>query len=189
MAKKKSAMVDSMSSLEDRINRELAMMKHKDLQAACISRGLEFDNVLKFSHHDLANWFYKNYERSENPQLLNEYDAWVEEQLQKRGYKKGDAIMSPHLRLGFVPPMSDIPEPRIIKPENSENNKPKIVKTEKRKKDESTGVYSGTKKNLTYQLTDEGKTTEEIIKAVIEKFPDAQEKSIKIWIKRRLNGG
>lgn len=185
---KKKSPITEFSSREDRINYELGQMRHKDLQKACVSRGLDFQKIIDWDHHKLSNWFFKNYELGEDATKLTEYDAFIEGKLMERGYKKGDAILAPSFRLGFSPDIGEIkniqtpgasqPPPRVSAPED----KPKS----KRVVDELTGVYSGTKKNLTYTLTDEGIGIEEIITKVIKQFPDAQDKSIKIWNKRRL---
>jgi hypothetical protein len=176
-------------ALEDRIDRELARFKHKDLQRECILRGLEFKLIVEFDHHQLASWFRQNFENSQSLERLTLYDVWVENQLVERGYKKGDAILAPSLRFAFIPDMEKIG--KIQTPGVQKGISPasdQVVKENKPKRivDTSTGVYTGTKKNLTYQLTDEGKKLDDIIKTVMEKFPEAQEKSIKIWHKRRL---
>lgn len=169
---------------EDRIDRELSRMRHKDLQRACILKGLEFAKIVEFDHHDLSNWFFHHFDDAEDLSKLPEYDTWLEQQLQARGHKKGDAIMSPSLRFAFSPDMADI-KPAVNKTPllESVSNEPK----QKREADPATGVISGTKKNLTYQLTDQGLPMDEIISKVKEAFPAAEEKSIKIWHKRRIN--
>lgn len=172
---------------EDKIDRALSRMRHKELQQACIMRGIEFEEVVEFDHHDLANWFFHHFDNAEELAKLDEYDIWLEQKLQERGHKKGDAILSPSLRFGITPDMTKI-KPSIAagKIQTSEPNistEPKI----KREADPSTGVITGTKKNMTYQLTDLGIPLSEIIEKVKDSFPDAQEKSIKIWHKRRLN--
>ena len=187
MKKRKSDTGEWTKSREDRINDVLSQMKHKDLQRACILKGLEPKYIVEWDHHKLAGWFYANFDNGENLLLLQEYDSWLEGQLQSRGYKKGDAILAPALRFGFTPDMDEIkglqtPGAAAPLPKLEVVEKPKT----KRLVDEVTGVYSGTKKNLTYTLTDEGVAIDEIIKKVLEKFPDAQDKSIKIWHKRRL---
>lgn len=185
MKKKKDPSSDE--SREDRINRVLAHMKHRDLQRACILKGLEFKLIVEYDHHKLANWYYKNFGEPEDLHHLEEYDIWVENVLQEQGYKKGDAVLAPAFRFGFSPEvngMKGIQTPGAATPpmKSEVEDKPKT----KRVVDESTGVYSGTKKNLTYTLTNEGLGIEEILKRVLEKFPEAQDKSIKIWHKRRL---
>lgn len=175
---------------EQRIDKVLAHLKHKDLQRECILRGLDFAKIVEFDHHALSNWFYHNFEEPQDLTKLTLYDVWMEDQLQKRGYKKGDAILAPSFRLGFTPDLDGLPlkTPGVSTTLKQVANsaEPKEVKP-KRTVDETTGVYTGTKKNLTYTLTDEGMELSQIIEKVLERFPDAQEKSIKIWNKRRLN--
>lgn len=176
---------------EDRINRALSKLRHKDLQRECILRGLEFQNIVDFDHHELSNWFYHNFEKPEELDRLSEYDAWIEQQLQDRGHKKGDAILSPSFRFGFSPDLEKIDGEvtTAFKTSVVLNAVDKIEKEVKIKRevDQETGIKSGTKKNLTYQLQKKGVSIEETIKQVLEAFPEAQEKSIKIWYKRSLN--
>lgn len=174
---------------QEKVLHQLGMMKHKDLVRACVSRGLGFDRVVEYDHNQLGSFFLKNYDTSEDPKLLDEYDSWVENQLTARGYKKGDALLSPFLRLGYVGKgdLGDAPT-KIIDPTSKPKKIPETVKVDKskREKDESTGVVTGTKKNLTYTLAREGKELPRVIELVKKQFPDAQEKSIKIWFKRAL---
>ena len=176
---------------QERILDMLGMMKHKDLVIACVSRGLEFEQVVKLDHNGLGSFFVKNFENTENPELLTQYDIWLDQQLEQRGYKQGDALMSPCLRLGYVGrgDLSDAPA-KIIEPGNKEKKIPEGAKEKvKREIDETTGVVAGTKKNLTYTLAKQGIELSEVVTRVKEKFPDAQEKSIKIWYKRALKEG
>lgn len=173
---------------DDRINRALGSMKHSDLQKACILRGLEFTKIVDWDHHKLSNWFYHNFELGENPLLLNEYDGWIEKELEKAGYKKGDAVFAPCFRFGFSPPINEIEDIKtpgvVVRMHVPVVEKEQGEKTAKRTVDESTGIVSGTKKNLTYQLSAQGLPLVDIVKKVMEQFPEAQEKSIKIWVKR-----
>lgn len=174
---------------EKSINTALAHMKHKDLQRECVLRGLQFEKIVEFDHHALSNWFYHNFESPSDLARLTLYDIWMEEQLQAKGYKKGDAALAPCFRLGFTPDLESItPKTPGVQKQivQAVDTQPKEVKP-KRVVDAETGVYSGTKKNLTYKLTDEGMELDKIVEKVLELFPEAQEKSIKIWHKRRLN--
>lgn len=190
MNKKKLNNPKADRSRDEKINEALAMLKHKDLQRECVLRGLDFEKVVEYDHHKLANFFYLNFEVEKGTDgLLDAFDKWIEEQLVNKGYKKGDAILHPSLRLG-VTHLEDIKDDRpskALKPVNENSPIVNIPKT-KREKDPVTGVYTGTKKNLTYTLAKAGKSFGEIVKAVKDKFPDAQEKSIKIWQKRALKG-
>lgn len=166
---------------EDVIDKTLNRMKHKDLQKACVEKGLEFQLVIEYDHHKLANWFYKHFDDPGDANKIIEYDVFIESQLTALGYKKGDPMLAPCFRLGYVPPefadQNEKLKPKKIQRENTES-KPK------RQIDESTGIVAGTKKSLTYALTLTGMDIKQIVEKVLEKFPDAQEKSIKIWSKR-----
>lgn len=178
---------------DDRINKKLALFKHKDLQTECILRGMPFEDVVRLDHHGLANYFYKNFEVDTlDASILDEYDKWRDIQLEARGYKKGDAVFSPSLRFGFTPPMEGVYVKNNFKVvatgrvAHKEPNIKDVDKVPKRTIDQETGVYTGTKKNLTYQLTHKGLPIDEIIKKVREQFPGALDKSITIWYKRAL---
>lgn len=167
---------------EDVINKTLAKMTRKDLQIACVKKGLEFEKVVGFDNHSLSNWFYLHFDNGEDETLIPVYDSFVEGELIKRGYTKNDPIMSPCFRLGYDPKRDERNQtPKPI--EKEQNVKPLIENRPKREKDEM-NIVKGTKKSLTYKLTFEGKEKEEIIREVLKQFPDAQDKSIKIWIAR-----
>lgn len=174
-----------------RINKALYNMKHSDLQKTCVLKGLEFRFIVEWDHHKLSNWFYHNFELGENPVLLDEYDAWMNKQLEERGYKKGDSVFAPCFRLGFAPAIDEITHIKTPGVTTKVIPVSVTIKGEdkpKRSVDEATGVVSGTKKNLTFTLTKQGLDLPKIVEAVLKAFPDAQEKSIKIWYKRCLNG-
>jgi hypothetical protein len=168
----------------------LGMMKHKELVCACILRGMPFEKVLEVDHNGLGSFFIQNFDAPEDPNKLTEYDSWLDNILEQRGHKVGDAIRSPLLKVGYVGKgdLSDAPT-KIIEPGTEGKKLPEVKEVkEKREKDETTGVVSGTKKNLTYTLAKEGVPIEEVVKRVIEQFPEAKDKSIKIWYKRALKG-
>lgn len=175
--------------LEDHIHGVISRLTHRDLQRAVIARGMEFEKVVNSDHHGLVSFFYQHFESSENPQLLNEYDSWIEGILEKKGYKKGEAMLHPSLRFSFTKGIEGSTSHKpITKTSNPDapKDKPKEIKV-KAEKDPDTGVRSGTKKAYTFQLAREGKSTDEIIALVQKRFPEAVDKSIKIWIKRSLS--
>lgn len=169
-----------LTTIESRAQAELQEMKHKDLKRACIVRGLEFEQVVNLSVPSLSNWFVLNYENSQNTILLDEYDAWLMGKLKERGINDGDALFHPNLRLGYHGDFNpETGEPIIKRPRGI-----KKLKKPKRERDEVTKLFTGTKKALTYQCQKEGKTLEETYKIVKEQFPEAVEKSMKIWYNR-----
>lgn len=180
MQKKKNPKTKPIFFENQRALRELTHFKHRDLQRACIVRGLTSQEVVDKSHTSLVQWFIENYENTQDENLLINHDIWVDEQLKIRGYKVGDALLAPSLRFSYVGEIEKMDKPKIIKAI-------KPVVTEKKEKstiDTQTGIRAGTKKALTYQLTIEKMHIEQIIKKVKAAFPEAEEKSIKIWNKR-----
>lgn len=181
--KKKSKANKRIYFENERALRELANMKHRDLQRACIVRGLSSQDVVNFDHHKLVQWFISNFENAQDESLLLAHDLWVEGQLELKGYKQGHHLMSPALRFSYVGDIEKMDKPKIIKP----NVIPKVEDKEKKEKstvNEETGIREGTMKHMTYELTENNIPITEIIKKVRDKYPNAKEKSIKIWHKR-----
>lgn len=183
--KKKVRGQRSLVAYEDRAHRELAHMKHKDLQKACIMRGMASQDMVNANHHTLVSYFIKNYDRGEDINLLPLHDAWVEEQMVKRGYQKGKEFLHPALKFGISGDIDKVEKVKEVKPDAAVKV-PNPKNKERAQMDEVTKVRKGTKKDLTYTLTREGKPQAEIIAKVMEVFPEAQEKSIKIWHKRAV---
>lgn len=160
--------------------RALSTMKYKDLQLACILRGMPSKDMIESDHSDLVVFFTENFERGEDQTLLPFHWDWMKQELLKNGHKEGDLLLSPFLKLGYTGDIDKMEKP-INTPKISP---PKEEKKPKAQMDEKLGVRKGTKKAMTYELTQKGWDLEKIIKTVLKHFPDAQEKSIKIWQKR-----
>jgi len=188
-------------SREDRAFRQLTDMKRRDVQRECILRGCPFEQVTGGSNPWLAGWFTEHLDDAQDNNLLTEFDTWVDGELSKQGYKQGDAMRSPAFKFGIggnksewdpatMARLAKSKEGKKIEDANVEKGqKPKKEKSgtkTKRVLDTKLGIYSGTKKALAYQLTDEGLPINQIIAKVKEIFPDANDKSIQIWQKRRL---
>lgn len=196
--KKKKKVVDPIPEKEpertdwsnhERSARELKTMKRRDIQTACVIRGLEFENVSGFDQLQIIAWFQNNYERPQDLSRITEYDAWVDKQLETRGYEKGKAIRNPIFNLGVTGNLDATKTGRIDSAKPSVSSSPKHVEPKEKKapreKNEALGGLSkGTKKEMTYILTREGKDLAEVTKLVIAAFPEAQEKSIRIWVGR-----
>jgi len=97
-----------------------------------------------------------------------------------------------HRRFSYKAELPEVPQP-VKKVETSrvqaeKPNKANIPKSEKKptEVDKETGVRKGTKKNLTYTLAKQKIPLEKVVKQVMKEFPEAQEKSIKIWYKRAI---
>lgn len=167
------------------INREaaekaLTQFKRKDLQRACIIRGMDFAALASSSDLDMQGWFLKNYENPVDEDLLAQYDKWFDKFLIKeRGYsrKRNAWAFHPSLKMSFHEPEDE--EQEVVKPEPKEKKVPK-------QKDAEVGIYTGTKKALTYKLAKKGLPFETVCTKVLKQFPEAQEKSIKIWYKKAI---
>lgn len=151
----------------------IANNKYKELQRACLIRGMPFNDLVEGTHISLAHFLRKEWNNPLNEERLAEFDEWRHKIMRELG--KGD---EPYIRLAYMPEQPEEGMKIKIAKEKPISDKPK------RKFDESAGVMGGTKKHLTYTSQQAGKTLEETIELVKNQFPDAQEKSISIWFKR-----
>lgn len=168
------------------LSRGLENMTFKDLQRRAVILGMPFPDVAQCDVHKLQSFILKS-PNVPNPQLIFEYDKWADNVLETLGYSKDDPLRHYQLRLGFL-------ESNREEEENSDEEKPKrrrraikgikIGKSSIKRVKNSDGILSGTKKSYTYELTKLGYEKNRIIKKVLRKFPDASEKSIKIWIRK-----
>ncbi len=156
---------------------EIENFKHKDLQRACVVRGMPFDDVVNTTTPGLSNWFISNYGNGQDPNLLNMFDGWVEEKLRELGRDEDDPIMTPCLRLGYIGEVDEETGKTIIKRLRNIKKPGK----EKRERDEVTNIFLGTKKALTYDCAKKLLPMNETIDIVTKQFPEAVEKSIRIW--------
>lgn len=164
--------------------KEATMMRNLDFQRACIARGIDFKLLVSLSTPALQDWFIRHYYDAIDNSRLDAFDEWREEIMKKRGKDE------PFIRLGYVGEINEKTGEVLSIKKPKKFKKPKSTK--KREKNAELGIWSGTKKELTYQCAKEGKSLEKTKKTVLEKFPDASEKSIGIWYKRFLkneNGG
>lgn len=182
--------IDSSKSRNEIAWQYLCNMKHKDLQKACISRGMDFKEVIEKSHPQLVLWFYENFDRTQDINLLTEFDEWMDNQVQKLS-PEGFSFRNPLLRFNYVEPIingisqaSSIPKAIENAPEKTKKEKiPSVVKTKHPEWD----IMTGTKKFMVYELTITKKMElEEIIPLVRDKYSEVEEKSIKIWFKRAI---
>lgn len=154
----------------------LSNLTHRELVKEVITRGYGFNDAITKSHGVIADFFLQHYLATPKPQLLDEYDRWIEQEIVKNpDYEP--TLLHPSLRLGFIEGAEIEKQAQRIKPQPE---KPIREKTED-------GLVAGTKKAMTYKLTNDGINIEDIIDQVSEAFPDAKENSIRIWHRRALN--
>lgn len=151
-------------------------LTYKDLKRECISRGMPFEKVTMGDFPALNNWLNHNMVKPKDDNLISQYDDWVDEILLARG--KTDLVHT-SLRLSYVgvkTETEDIPETKKIRKE------PRVKR--KREKTED-GIFKGTKKAMVWDMVARGRSLEKTIARVMRKYPDAKEKSIKIWYNKR----
>ena len=153
--------------------RELGTLNIKQLKRACIMRGMDFDDCIKADIPRLQSWFLLYYYNDLDKSLLDKFDEYYEDELRDVG---AEDLIHPLLRLGYV----------ADRDEDGNVTKVKKIKglkriLNKRKTKNALGIFSGTKKALTYDCALKGKSKESTIKIVMEAFPDAKDKSIGIW--------
>jgi len=155
--------------------KEIARFRHIDLQRACISRGMLFEMIGE-GVGTLQSWFLKHYDNDINTDLLDEFDDW------RQGIMKGRGTLEEgFIRLGFIQERDE--DGKIKK-----RKRPRLIKKKKKKRsrNKELNMFSGTKKELTFLSQRGSKTLEETIDIVTKEFPDAKEKSIRIWYKRSM---
>lgn len=171
----------------------------KDLQRACLVRGLNFSDMPEMGFFELQSFFIKNFLVETDNTLLDKYDQWFESEMALEG--KGvdnpeySYMFHPSLRMGFYTGEDD--EGNLVGSKKPRKfKKPKVEKKRERRKDLG-GIFAGTKKAMTMELAKDiltkryeqnpeeepnhEKILARIIKKVAKEFPDANEKSIKIW--------
>lgn len=153
---------------------------YKELKREAVVRGMPFPDVVEAGIGGLIRFI----DRSENKpdlSLIDKFDDWADHQLELAGYPPNKSVRSPILRLGFIGEKDE--EGNVVKVKKIKGLKK--PKKEPRQRDEN-NLISGTKKSLTFDLTNKGFTLERVIRRVKKKFPDASDKSINIWYRNAL---
>lgn len=146
---------------------------YKELKKCCIARGLEFEKAVSYDFPNLSNWLVRHSLSEEDETKVEAFDNWLDDQLTKDG---NEYLVHPSLRLSYLGNKN--------KTEEDEPKKEKVTKVRVKKEKDESGLYKGTKKSYTFELQKRGKTIQDTIIKVTRKFPDAKEKSIKIWFNR-----
>lgn len=180
----------------DRILGAIAEMKYKDLQGEVIQRDMPFDEVVEGTFPSLSTWLILHWDTPKNKDLLKGFDKWVDKQLKAKGYKKSNPVR----QYKKFDTEYNSQDPKLLPPP-----KPKEIKPpkEKKKKSQQFGIFEGTKKDYTYKLADKvytqffpkykdtrillKKFREQLCIKVRKKFPEANDKSVTIWMKRAID--
>lgn len=156
---------------------------YRDLQRKAITLGMPFPDVPVAGVMGLISFINSSHTQYPNPDLIQEYDKWVIQQFDNSGMPEDDPLRSSRLRLGFVGETDD--EGKIIKRKKIPGIKKSKIKKPARERDEF-NLMKGTKKSYTWELAKKGLEIERVIRRVIKKFPDANEKSIRLWYRACL---
>lgn len=158
-------------------------MTYKDIKRQAIILGMPFPDATGNSIGALLNYI-SNTSNKPDPSLIDKYDEWMDFQLSERGYSKDDPLRSSRLRLGFL---GEEQEDGTRRSKRIKGVKKPKEKKPKREKDER-GFVSGTKKSYTIELASKGYDLERITRRVLKKFPEANAKSISLWVRRFQKG-
>lgn len=157
----------------------LENMTYKDMKRRAVSLGMPFPDACSADYNRLASYIHHSNNKPDNS-LIDEYDKWMDNQLELAGYDKDDPMRSYQLNLGFIS------EDTVTKQKKTKRikglEKPKKPKKEK----DDNGLWKGTKKSYVFELTYKGLPIDRIIRRVQKKFPDAKEKSIQQWYRTAL---
>ncbi len=172
MAKK----IPHTESEEERMSKWLGTLKYKDLKKAAIMRGFPFNLIGNYGVHELQSWLYQNYKNDIKPQLLQEYDKWVDESLMSQGYI--DEPIHIDLKLGDY---------AVDEDGNEIRRKRNVALMGAIKTPEEKAAFipkKGSKKQRVYQLVEQELDTQEIITKMDEEFGNINDGSIKSWCSR-----
>lgn len=178
---------------KDKIWYEISNFRFKDLQGAALSRGLPFEDAVTMDAPLMSNWVFIHWDDKKDKKKLADFDKWIDRKLKKKGLKKSNPLRQ-YKKFSDTYENSEKPpkEPKPIK-----------VKKPPRQKNEF-GIFTGTKKEYVYKLAQSindqfGKKykfqtkvlvkrfSNQLFSKVKEKFVDANEKSIRIWMKRQID--
>ena len=197
MVKKKSKIkIEKMTSSEKKAIKSKAITSggqisysFPEIKKIAITLGMPFPDATDSDYWGLLG-YVNNTNEKPDPSLVEKYDNWVDEQLEKLGYSKDDPMRSNQLRLGYLSEEAKIRQALGIK---KKKEKPEKDKTEKKKHErDEHNLWKGTKKSYTFELTKKGYDLERIQRRVLKAFPEANAKSVKQWhraaLKRIKNG-
>lgn len=175
MAKKKPTSKEKESFLRGSCNN----MTYKDLKRKAITLGMPFPDAVAAGVFDLIGYINKS-ANIPDPNLINQYDEWMDKQLESTGIPKDDPLRSSRLRLGFLGDESEDGERKTKRVPGIK--KPKTKKPPKEK--DGFGLVKGTMKSYVWELTSKGYDLERVTRRMHKKFPEANTKSISLWYRK-----
>lgn len=179
MSKKQQRAIKNLQIRDVKVDVIIKDLKLPDLQRQCIIRGMDFNELCESSVLNLHSFLINNWDAPINRNRLSEFDNWYNAELKEIGC---DDLIHPLLDLGHT-----------INNDTGETVKRRVkkIKPEKKVKRERTedGIFKGTKKAYTFELAKKGLKKSKVIDLVLEKFPEANEKSISIWFNKAKKQG
>lgn len=161
-------------------------LTYRDLKRKAVILGMPFPDACSAGVFDLIRYI-ENSDNKPDKTLIDQYDEWMDTQLENIGYSKDDPLRSSKLRLGFLGEEGENGQRRTKRVPGIK--KPREKKPP-RERDEF-NLIKGTKKSYVWELTAKGFDIDRIIRRMKKKFPEANEKSINLWYrmaKRNING-
>lgn len=151
-------------------------MTYKDIKRKAIALGMPFPDAVAADVPRLLSFIDKTNNKPDTS-LIDKFDNYIDNHLISIGYDKNDPLMSSKLRLGYLgeedPESGERRRKRVRGLKKQKERKP-------RERDEN-NLIKGTKKSYTTELTLKGMDLERVKRRVLKKFPDANEKSIRLW--------
>lgn len=153
-------------------------LTYREAKRRAVILGMPFPDACSASFPQLIQ-FIIHTENKPDSSLIGQYDEWVDKQLESLGYDKSDPIRSYQLRLGFIS------EDTVTKQKTKKKIKG-IPQPKPKKEKDGYGLWKGTKKSYTFELTNKDYSFDRVCRRVLKKFPDANKKSIQQWYRLSL---
>lgn len=153
-------------------------LTYREAKRRAVILGMPFPDACSASFPQLIQ-FIIHTENKPDSSLIGQYDEWVDKQLESLGYDKSDPIRSYQLRLGFIS------EDTVTKQKTKKKIKG-IPQPKPKKEKDGYGLWKGTKKSYTFELTNKDYSFDRVCRRVLKKFPDANKKSIQQWYRLAL---
>jgi len=163
----------------------LPNMTRQDLKRFAIEHGASFLETCELDNPGLYSKCKELWNIDPIPKRgrLEEYDAWVKEQL--KGNKDFNSLTHPDLNLARTEekPKMSLKE-RLRAKRLKKESKPKKEKKEKLPKDERFGLRPGSKKYSVFKLVFDGKSDMWVKKKVTKEYPDISKKTLRIALSK-----